>query len=60
MKKYDSYTNAELNIEMKKLEENYEISKIKVLKLIDEMKSMDEAYVTIKKEIEKRKGGLFK
>jgi hypothetical protein len=24
------------------------------------MKSMDEAYVTIKKEIEKRKGGLFK
>ena len=52
---YSKLTNAELNIEMKKLENQYENIKLKTIKMIEEMKSLNDSYIEAKKEINKRK-----
>ena len=52
---YKELTNAELNIELKKLENQYESTKIKVLKLMNEMKSLNDSYLEVKNELKNRK-----
>ena len=52
---YSKLTNAELNIEMKKLENQYENIKLKTIKMIEEMKSLNDSYIEAKNEINKRK-----
>lgn len=52
---YNKLTNAELNIELKKLENQYESIKLKVVKMINEMKTLNDDYIKVKSEINKRK-----
>lgn len=54
MGKYKNYTNAELNIKMKDLENEYEACKKKALGIIDEMRKLDAEYCEVKKESQNR------
>lgn len=59
MKKYQNYTNAELNLKLKTLENEYEAAKHKVLGLIQEMQKLDLEFAEVKKEVEKRNKGIW-
>ena len=59
MKKYQNYTNAELNLKLKTLENEYEVTKHKVLGLIQEMQKLDLEFAEAKKEVEKRNKGIW-
>ena len=52
-------SNNEINIEMKNLENEYESTKIQVLKLVDRLKELDLLYVEAKKELNNRSKGIF-
>ena len=53
MKKFQNYTNSELNLKMKSLENEYEANKHKILELISEMQKLDIDYA------ENRRLGLW-
>ena len=59
MKKFQNYTNSELNLKMKSLENEYEANKNKILELISEMQKLDIDYAEAKREIENRRLGLW-
>ena len=59
MKKFQNYTNSELNLKMKSLENEYEANKHKILELISEMQKLDIDYTEAKREIENRRLGLW-
>lgn len=59
MKKYNNFTNAELNLKLKSLENEYEMKKRKVLDLIEEMQKLDIEYSEAKKEVENRNLGIW-
>ena len=59
MKKFQKYTNSELNLKMKSLENEYEANKHKILELISEMQKLDIDYAEAKREIENRRLGLW-
>lgn len=52
---YKELTNAELNIELKKLENQYESIKVKVMRMMNEMKSLNDNYLEVKNELKNRK-----
>jgi len=58
-KEYKNMSNSEINIKLKSLEDEYENTKLKVLKLVEEMKKLDELYLEGKKELSNRKKGIF-
>lgn len=58
-KDFKNMTNNEINIEMKNLENEYESTKNKILKLIDRMKELDALYLDGKKELTNRRKGIF-
>lgn len=58
-KDYKVMSNNEINIEMKNLENEYESTKIQVLKLVDRLKELDLLYVEAKKELNNRSKGIF-
>jgi len=58
-KDYKVMSNNEINIEMKNLENEYESTKIQVLKLVDKLKELDLLYVEAKKELNNRSKGIF-
>ena len=59
MNKFQNYTNSELNLKMKSLENEYEANKHKILELISEMQKLDIDYAEAKREIENRRLGLW-
>lgn len=56
---YKNMTNNEISLELKKLENKYESIKTKVIKMIEEMKTLDALYVDGKKELTNRSKGIF-
>lgn len=52
---YKELTNAELNIELKKLENQYESIKVKVMRMMNEMKTLNDNYLEVKNELKNRK-----
>ncbi len=52
---YKNLTNSELNIELKKLENQYENVKIKVMKMLNEMKALNNSYLEAKNELNNRR-----
>lgn len=59
MKKYQNFTNAELNLKMKSLENEYESTKHKILELIEKMEKLDSEYIEAKGEVENRNKGIW-
>lgn len=59
MKEYQNYTNAELKLKLKTLEDEYEATKHKVLELIQNMQKMDIEFAEAKRELENRNKGLW-
>lgn len=59
MKKYQSFTNAELNLKMKSLENEYESTKHKILELIEKMEKLDSEYIEAQAEVENRNKGIW-
>ena len=59
MKKYQNFTNAELNLKMKSLENEYESTKHKILELIEKMEKLDSEYIEAKAEVENRNKGIW-
>lgn len=57
---FKNMSNGEINIEMKNLENKYESIKMKIFKLINEMKDLDALYNDGKKELINRSKGIFK
>ena len=58
-KDFKNMTNNEINIEMKNLENEYESTKNKILKLVERMKELDALYIDGKKELINRRKGIF-
>jgi hypothetical protein len=56
---FKNMTNNEIMLEMKKMENSYEKTKIDISALIDKMKSLDESYIKAKKELENRSKGII-
>ena len=56
---FKNMSNGDIKIEMKNLENKYESIKIKVLKMIEEMKALDAEYINGKKELINRSKGIF-
>jgi t-SNARE complex subunit (syntaxin) len=56
---YKEFTNAELNLKLKSLENQYEANKKKVLDLINEMHELDVNYQKVKAELKNRSMGLW-
>ena len=56
---YKEFTNAELNIKLKSLENQYEANKKKVLDLINEMHELDVNYQKVKTELKNRSMGIW-
>lgn len=56
---YKNYTNAELNIKLKNLENEYESNKNKIMDIIKNMHELDVQYAEVKKEIKNRSIGLW-
>lgn len=59
MKKYQNFTNAELNLKMKSLENEYESTKHKILELIEKMEKLDSEYIEVQAEVENRNKGIW-
>jgi hypothetical protein len=58
-KDFKNMSNGEIKIEMKNLENEYESTKIKILKMIEKMKELDAEYIDAKKELTNRSKGVF-
>lgn len=56
---YKEFTNAELNLKLKSLENQYEANKKKVLDFINEMHELDVNYQKVKAELKNRSMGLW-
>ena len=56
---FKNMTNNEIMLEMKKLENSYEKTKLDIAALIEKMKDLDESYVKAKKELENRSKGVL-
>lgn len=56
---YKEFTNAELNLKLKSLENQYKANKKKVLDLINEMHELDVNYQKVKAELKNRSMGLW-
>ena len=56
---YKEFTNAELNLKLKSLENQYEANKKKVLDLINEMHELDVNYQKVKTELKNRSMGIW-
>ncbi len=56
---YKEFTNAELNLKLKSLENQYEANKKKVLDLINEMHELDVSYQKVKTELKNRSMGIW-
>lgn len=54
MKNYEKLSNAEIRIELKNLENEYEASKLKIVSLIKKMGELDDEYNIAKNELNKR------
>lgn len=52
-------SNGEIKIEIKNLENEYESTKIKILKMVERMKELDAEYIDAKKELTNRSKGVF-
>lgn len=59
MKKYQNFTNAELNIKMKSLENEYETTKHKILELVEKLEKLDSEYTEAQTEVENRNKGIW-
>ena len=59
MKKYQNFSNAELNLKMKSLENEYESTKHKILELIEKMEKLDSEYIEAQAEVENRNKGIW-
>ena len=59
MDNFKNYTNSELNIKLKKLENEYEVYKTKALYIINEMKNLDIEYAKVQDELKKRKINIW-
>jgi len=57
---FKEMSNNEISIEMKNLENKYESIKLKVASLINEMKTLDDEYISAKEELNNRNKGIFK
>jgi hypothetical protein len=58
-KDFKNMSNGEIKIEMKNLENEYESTKIKILKMVERMKELDAEYIDAKKELTNRSKGVF-
>ena len=56
---FKEMSNNEISIEMKNLENKYESIKLKVASLINEMKTLDDEYISAKEELNNRNKGIF-
>lgn len=56
---FKNMTNNEIMLEMKKLENSYEKTKLDIAALIEKMKGLDESYIKAKKELENRSKGVL-
>ena len=54
MKNYEKLSNAEIRIELKNLENEYEAAKLKIVSLIKKMEELDDEYNIAKNELNKR------
>lgn len=54
-KKYDSMSNAELNLVLKSLENDYTVKQKKVVSIINELKTMNDEYIAVQEILNKRK-----
>lgn len=59
MDNFKNYTNSELNIKLKNLENEYEVYKTKALYIINEMKKLDIEYAKVQDELKKRKINIW-
>lgn len=59
MDNFKNYTNSELNIKLKTLENEYEVYKAKALHIINEMKNLDIEYAKVQDELKKRKINIW-
>lgn len=53
--KYDSLSNSELNIQMKKLEHTYVKTQTDIKKLLNNLSQIDKEYIIIQNILNKRK-----
>ena len=58
-KEISEMTNAELNIKLKKIEDEYEAEKKNASEVILRMEALNKEYVTVKSEIEKRNSSIW-
>jgi ribosomal protein L29 len=58
-KDFKNMSNGEIKIEIKNLENEYESTKIKILKMVERMKELDAEYIDAKKELTNRSKGVF-
>ena len=58
-KDFKNMSNGEIKIEMKNLENEYESTKFKILKMVEKMKELDAEYIDAKKELTNRSKGVF-
>lgn len=59
MDNFKNYTNSELNIKLKNLENEYEAYKTKALYIINEMKNLDIEYAKVQDELKKRRVNIW-
>lgn len=59
MDNFKNYTNSELNIKLKTLENEYEAYKTKALNIINNMKKLDIEYIKVQDELKKRKFNIW-
>jgi hypothetical protein len=58
-KELESMSNAELNIKLKNLENEYLAEQKKAAELINKMEELDKLYVFVKNEIDKRNNSIW-
>lgn len=58
-KELESMTNAELNIKLKNVENEYLAEQKKAAELIKKIEDLDKLYVFVKNEIEKRNNSIW-
>lgn len=59
MENFKNYTNAELNLKLKSLENEYEAYKTKAINIIKNMQDLDIQYAKVKEELQKRKFNVW-
>ena len=58
-KDLESMSNAELNIKLKNVENEYQAEQKKASEIIAKIEELDKTYVLVKNEIEKRNNSLW-